>query len=128
MERIGVLVGACLPHCSLKWCHDEVTKVGDTNRLKIEIKKEMVHQQNYSGVGLVVYGVEQESENIDKKLMESFKNNDLDLQHVSFKMSSKEGKFNTTRMNYQNNNEMCFEVLKGLRLKTKQSTKKKREL
>ena len=33
----------------------------------------MMHQQNYSGVGFVVYGVEHESENIDNKLIESFK-------------------------------------------------------
>ena len=43
-----------------------MTKVGDTNRLKTEIKKEMVHQQNYSGVGLVFYGVDQEGESVDK--------------------------------------------------------------
>ena len=33
----------------------------------------MVHQQNHSGVGLVVYGVEHKSEIVDNKLIESFK-------------------------------------------------------
>ena len=85
----------------------------------------MVHQQKYSGVGLVVYGVEQEDENIDKKLMESFNNNDLDLRCVLFKFSSKEGMFNAIRMNYQNKSKMWFEVLKGIKVKDK--VKHKRE-
>ena len=85
----------------------------------MKLKKEIAHQQNYPGVGLVVYGVEQGSENIDKKLMESFKNNDLDLRHVPFKISSKEGVFNAIKMNYQNKNNMWFEVQNGLRLKIK---------
>ena len=44
----------------------------------------MVHQQKYSGVSLVVYVVEYESENIDNKLMRSFKNNNLDFRYVFF--------------------------------------------
>ena len=74
----------------------------------------MVHKQKYSGVGLVVYGLEQESEDADKKLMESFKNNDLYLRHVSFKFSSKEGIFKVIRINYQHKNKMWFELLKGV--------------
>ena len=49
VERIGVLVGVCLPHCSLEWYHDKVIEIR-------EIKKEMLHQQNCLGVRLVVYG------------------------------------------------------------------------
>ena len=45
VKRIGVLVGACLPFCSLEWCHNEVAEVGDTNKMKIEIKKEMACQK-----------------------------------------------------------------------------------
>ena len=51
--------------------------------------------------------------------MESFKNNDLDLRHVSFKFSSKEGMFNAIKMSYQNKNEMWFEVLKGVKVEDK---------
>ena len=54
--------------------------------------------------------------NIDNKLMESFKNNNLDLRHVSLKFSSREGKFNAIRMNYHQNNKFCFEVLKGIKV------------
>ena len=78
VKRIRVLVRTCLPCYSLEWHHDKVAEVGEINKLKIEIKKEMVYQQNYSGLGLVVYGAEQESENTDKRLMETFKNNNLD--------------------------------------------------
>ena len=48
--------------------------------------------------------------------MESFKNNNLDLRHVSFKFSSKQGMFNAIRMNHQNKNKMWFEVLKGVKV------------
>ena len=56
VKRIGVVVGAHSPCCSLEWHHDKVAKVGDMNKLKIEIKKQMAHQKNHSGVGLVVCG------------------------------------------------------------------------
>ena len=46
-------------------------------------------QNNYSGSGLAVCGVEDESEVTDKELLERFKNNNLGLRHVSFKFSIK---------------------------------------
>ena len=39
VKMISVLVGACLPHCSLEWHHDEVAEVGDASKLKTHIKK-----------------------------------------------------------------------------------------
>ena len=39
VKRIGVLIGACLPHCSLQWYLDKVSEFGQIYKLKIEIKK-----------------------------------------------------------------------------------------
>ena len=38
-KRIGVLVGACVPHSSLNWYHSKVAEVGKIEKSKIEIKK-----------------------------------------------------------------------------------------
>ena len=58
VKRIGVLIGVCVPHSSLEWYQEKVAQVGQIERSKIEIKKEKVHQNNYSGLGVVVCGVE----------------------------------------------------------------------
>ena len=41
------------------------------------MKKWKVYQNNYSGIGVVVYGVENESGKIDGDLLDSFKDNKL---------------------------------------------------
>ena len=65
-----MISGACMPHWSLNWYHRKVVEVG-----KIEIKKEIAHQNKCTGLGLVAYGIENESESIDTKLVEIFKDN-----------------------------------------------------
>ena len=83
---------------------------------KIEIKKETVCQNKHSGLGLVAYGILNESESIDNNLVESFKDNELGLRCVSFKSSSFEGIVNRIRMNYQRESRLWFEVLKDVRV------------
>ena len=75
-----------------------------------------MHQNNYSGLGVVVYGVENECEKIDVELLERFKDNKLGVRCVSFKLSTKEGIINAIRMNYQREKQLRFEVLKGVKV------------
>ena len=46
------------------------------------------------------YGIENKSESIDVKLLESFKCSKLGLRHISFKLSSSDGVVNVIKMNY----------------------------
>ena len=77
------------------------------------MKKEKIHQNNYSGIGAVVYGVENESGKIDGYLLESFKEKKLGLRHVSFKLSTIEEIINAIRIYFQRGNQLWFEALKG---------------
>ena len=61
-------------------------------------------QNNYPGLGAVVYVVENEYEKIDADLLELFKHNNLELRCVSFKLSTKEGIINEISMNFQSEN------------------------
>ena len=63
----------CFPHSSLEWYQKKVIEVGNIEMSKIEMKKEKVYQNNCSGIGLVDYGVENESGKIDVELLEKFK-------------------------------------------------------
>ena len=53
VKRIGTSIGACVTYSSLEWCQQKVAEVG-----QIKMKKEKLYQNNYSGIGIVVYGVE----------------------------------------------------------------------
>ena len=80
---------------------------------KIEMKKEKVCQNNNSGTGTVVCGVENESGKIDRDSLEWFKDKNLGLRHASFKLSAREGITNAMRMNFQRKTQLWFELLKG---------------
>ena len=56
-----MLVGVCVPHSSLELCQQKVAEVGKIETTKIEMKKEKLYQNNYSGIGVVLYVVENES-------------------------------------------------------------------
>ena len=47
-----------------------------------------------------------ESGKIDGDLLESFKDNNLGLRHVSFKLSTREGVVNAIRMNVQREKQL----------------------
>ena len=63
---------------------------------------------------MVSCGVENESENIDKYLLERIKGNNLGLRHVSSKFSNKEGITNAIKINFYRENQLHFEALKGV--------------
>ena len=73
-----------------------------------------MHQNDHLGLGLVVHRVENESELTDKYLLERFKDNNLGLRYVSFKISTKEGITNELGMNFYRENQLRFEVIKGV--------------
>ena len=52
-------------------------------------------------------------------LLERFKDNNLGLRCASFKISTKEGIINPIRMNFHRENQLCFEVLKGVKVEDK---------
>ena len=52
----------CVLHSSFEWHQQKLSEVGKIKKSKIELKKETVHQNNYSGLGTAVYGVENEIE------------------------------------------------------------------
>ena len=70
-------------------------------QLKIELKKGKSYQNNYSGSGIVVCGVEKESEKIDVRAMQRFKDNNLGLRHVSFKLSGQDVIINAIRFDFE---------------------------
>ena len=78
--------------------------------------KEKVHQNDCSGLVLVVCGVENESELMDKDLLERFKDENLVLRHVSFKFSTKEDIINSIRTYFHRENQLRFEVLEGFNI------------
>ena len=62
----------------------------------------------------------------DVDLLESIEDKNLGLRHVSFKFSTKEVIFNAIRMNFHRENQLRFEVLKGLKLRMKSNVKDKK--
>ena len=48
-------------------------------------------------------------------MLESFKDNELGLRHVSIKLSTREGIINAIRMNFQREKKLWFEALKGVK-------------
>ena len=61
-----------------------------------------------------MYGVKNKSEIMNKDLLEMFKDNNVLLRHVSFKCSTKERIINAIRMNFHRENQLWFEVFKGV--------------
>ena len=53
---------------------------------------------------------------IDKDLLQRFKENNLALQCVSFKLSTQEGIINAIRIKFQRAKQFCFEVLIGAKV------------
>ena len=64
--------------------------MGKIQKSKIELKKEQACQKK-SGLGTVMYRVENKNEKIDTDLLERFKCNALGFHHVSFWLSAEEG-------------------------------------
>ena len=67
-----------IPHSLLEWCQQKVSEVGKIKKSKIELKKETMCQNNYSGLVAVVWKWK-----IDVDLLESSKDNDLGLRYFS---------------------------------------------
>ena len=65
---------------------------------------------------MVVWWVENESQLIDKELLERFENNNLGLRHVSFKLSTEEGIINAIRMNFHRDNQLRLKAQHILKL------------
>ncbi len=97
---IVILVGACAPYSSLESYQKKLVEVGKMVTSKIEIKREKVDEKNYSGIGVVVYGVENEIGKIDENLLESFKDNKLGVRYVWCKLSTRKVIINAIRMNF----------------------------
>ena len=56
-------------------------------------------------------------------LLESFRDNNLGLRHVSFKFSTKEGFINAIRMNFQREKKWRFDFLKEVEHERKRNNK-----
>ena len=57
VKRRGSLLCALVPCACLEWHQKKATEVDKMQKLKVELKKEKAHQNDYSGSGLVVNGV-----------------------------------------------------------------------
>ena len=102
VKRIDVLLGTCMPCSSLNWHQSKVAKVGKFEKIKID-----------TGLRLVKYGIENESNSIDAKLIENFKDNELGLRHAILKLSLVDGVIDGIKMNYQREKKLWFEVFTG---------------
>ena len=118
VKRIGVIIGVCVPYSSLEW-YKKSSRSWSYWNVKIWNEKRKVHQNNYSGIGVVVYGVENESGKIGGDSLESFKDNNLGLRCVSFKLSAREAIMNAIRIEFQGIKQLWFEVLKGVNAEDK---------
>ena len=78
-----------------------------------------MHQHEYSGKSMVVFAAMEKEEEISKKLINVFNENELGMKHVSFKCKSSAGTTNALRMNRHIKDDLCFEVLKGINARDK---------
>ena len=116
VKRLGILLGVCVPFASKLWYQKEISKIINEDEENLEIKIEKVYQHEYSGKAMVVYATMDKEEEISKKLINVFHDNEMGIKYVSFKWTSSKGIINAIRMNYYNKDDLHFEVLKGINI------------
>ena len=112
VKRIGILAWVCGEHASLASYQQRMTFLGRLADRKIELKKELVFQNNNSKKCVVVYAVENDNDEIDSTLLKSFRENNLGIRHVSFRKIDSNGILAAMRLNYYPEKTLKFVVLK----------------
>ena len=83
-----MLLGACVLFASKSWSQKEISKIVKEDEKNLEIKIETVCQHENSGNAMVVRATIDKEEDISKKLINIFNDNELGTKCVSFKWIS----------------------------------------